>query len=90
MNHHSRQSAALLLTTNSQLENCLRWRIEVSPTVLTLTLNPRRAMIMTNAYAKRQGQRPLCSQVRAETDGWTDLMDGHDCTSHGKAIGNTP
>jgi len=47
-------------------------------------------MIMTNAYAKRQGQRPLCSQVRAETDGWTDLMDGHDCTSHGKAIGNTP
>jgi len=71
-----------------ELENCPRLRIEVPPPVLwpltltfewfwhvTLTFNPRRAMIMTHTHVKGQGQRSLGSKVRLETDGRTDVGD---------------
>jgi len=39
---------------------------------LTLTFNPRRAMVMTDIQAKGQGQRSVGSKDRVETDGRTD------------------
>ena len=39
---------------------------------MTLTFNPRRAVVMTYSHAKVEGQRSVDSKDRVETNGRTD------------------
>jgi len=80
------------LQDNDKLENCRWLRTEVRFAVLTLDLdltltsNPRRAMVTTHTFTKGQVQRSLGSKLKLETDGQTD---GGDCIiSHANAVCN--
>ena len=88
---NKRQPSALGLRYHNQ--NCPqsrlhRLRFDPWSWPMTLTFNPRRAMVMIHAHAKDQGQRVLGSKIEwKQTDGRPDgWMDGWNLSRN--SVGN--